>query len=297
MPFLKVLPAQEPEQEQIKYVEVSPVYEPDEFIIESAPVEPAIQEQESEQGTPEPEQKPEESTLALVDESTTEPETPEPTPITPEEPEPPQDDTTENIDVVNTPDEASAPVEELTPPEPEQEPEQEPETPEPVSTPITPEEPAPPQDDTLENVNVVDKPEEEKKPEEAPKSGTRYVDLNKTDFDKMLDELASISKDIIEHETEKFAKKCTVKFHGDFDKDEADAKKYTAFLGGYITNSAMLLCDLVNFETAISKLEEVCNVLKARKKIDAETAAIRTQVEEEGAVVDLSDILGLFGDG
>ena len=146
-------------------------------------------------------------------------------------------------------------------------------------------------------INRKKKRSRKKKPEEAPKSGTRYVDLNKTDFDKMLDELASISKDIIEHETEKFAKKCTVKFHGDFDKDGADAKKYTAFLGGYITNSAMLLCDLVNFETAISKLEEVCNVLKARKKIDAETAAIRTQVEEEGAVVDLSDILGLFGDG
>ena len=294
MPFLKVLPAQGPEEEQVKYIEVSPVDKPDEVIIESEPVESVIQEQESEQVTPEsepespepeqePEQEPEESTLAPVDESTTEPETPEPTP----------NDTPENVDVVDTlqeektPEEAPAPVDEPTPPEPE--------TPDP--TPITPEEPAPPQDDTLENVNVVDKPEEEKKPEEAPKSGTRYVDLNKTDFDKMLDELASISKDIIEHETEKFAKKCTVKFHGDFDKNEADAKKYTAFLGGYITNSAMLLCDRVSFETAISKLEEVCNVLKARKKIDAETAAIRTQVEEEGAVVDLSDILGLFGDG
>ena len=130
-------------------------------------------------------------------------------------------------------------------------------------------------------------------------SGKRYVDLvsTKTDFDRMLDELAAISKDIIEHEAERFAKKYTGKFQGGFDKAEADAKKYDAFLGGYITNAAMLLYDRGHREVAISKLEETRKVLEARKRLEDETAAIKTRVEEEDAVVDLSDILGLFGDG
>ena len=130
-------------------------------------------------------------------------------------------------------------------------------------------------------------------------SGKRYVDAisTKTDFDRMLEELASISKDIIEHEADRFAKKYTGKFQGGFDKAEADAKKYDAFLGGYITNAAMILYDRGHREVAISKLEETRKILEARKKLEDETAAMKARVEEEDAVVDLSDILGLFGDG
>ncbi|MBR0069596.1 MAG: hypothetical protein IJP97_03795, partial [Synergistaceae bacterium] len=76
-------------------------------------------------------------------------------------------------------------------------------------------------------------------------SGERYVDSvsTKTEFDKMLDELGAISGELLSHEVEKFAKQFTGKFQGDFDRAESDAKKYEAFLGGYITNAAMILYD------------------------------------------------------
>ena len=128
-------------------------------------------------------------------------------------------------------------------------------------------------------------------------SGKRYVDLvSKTDFDRMLDELSAISKDLLSHEAEKFAKQFTGKFQGDFDKAESDAKKYEAFLGGYITNAAMLLYDNGYREAAIKQLEQAKSILEARKKLEDETAAIKTRVEEENDSVDLSDLLGLFGD-
>ena len=130
-------------------------------------------------------------------------------------------------------------------------------------------------------------------------SGERYVDKvsTKTEFDKMLDELSDISKDLLSWEVEKFAKKYTGKFQGEFEKTESDAKKYEAFLGGYITNSAMILYDNGYKDAAIKRLEQAKNILEARKKLEDETAAIKTRVEEEDATVDLSDILGLFGDG
>ena len=131
-------------------------------------------------------------------------------------------------------------------------------------------------------------------------SGERYVDKvsTKTEFDKMLDELAAISKDLLSWQVEKFAKQYTGKFHGDDDnKTEADARKYEAFLGGYITNAAMLLYDNGYRDAAIKQLDQAQNILVARKKLEDETQAIRDRVEEEDAAVDLSDILGMFGDG
>lgn len=129
-------------------------------------------------------------------------------------------------------------------------------------------------------------------------SGKRYVDSvsTKTDFDRMLDELSAISGDLLSHEVEKFAKKFTGKFQGDLDKAESDAKKYEAFLGGYITNAAMLLYDNGYREAAIKRLEQAKSILEARKKLEDETAAIKSRVEEENDSVDLSDLLGLFGD-
>ena len=133
-------------------------------------------------------------------------------------------------------------------------------------------------------------------------SGERYVDKvsTKTEFDKMLDELTNISKDLLSWQVEKFAKQYTDKFHPDDGKNEiseADAKKYEAFLGGYITNAAMTLYDKGYRELAIKQLQQAESILAARKKLEDETLAIKTRVEEEDAAVDLSDILGLFGDG
>lgn len=130
-------------------------------------------------------------------------------------------------------------------------------------------------------------------------SNERYVDKvsTKTEFDKVLDSLAAISKDLLSHEVERFAKKYADKYQGNFTKAEADAKKYEAFLGGYITNAAMTLYDNNYREAAIRQLEQAKSVLIARQRLEEETSAIKERVEEEGAAVDLSDILGMFGDG
>ena len=113
----------------------------------------------------------------------------------------------------------------------------------------------------------------------------------------MLDELAAISKDLLSWETEKFAKKYTDKFQDGDDTPMADARKFEAFLGGYITNAAMTLYDLGYRDAAIKQLEQAKSILEARKKLEDETSAIKSRVEEQNDAVDLSDILGLFGDG
>ena len=132
-------------------------------------------------------------------------------------------------------------------------------------------------------------------------SGQRYVDLvsTKTEFDKMLDELAKISKELLEHEAERFAKKYTGKFKAEDGKSEseADARKYEAFLGGYISNAAMLLDDKGYRDIALKQLEQAKITLETKKRLEEETAAIHSRVEENNDSVDLSDILGLFGDG
>ncbi len=130
-------------------------------------------------------------------------------------------------------------------------------------------------------------------------SGERYVDKvsTKTEFDRMLDELAAISKDLLSWEAEKFAKEYTGRFTEGSDTSQSDARKYEAFLGGYITNAAMLLYDKGYREAAIKQLEQAKSILEARKKLEDETSAIKSRVEEQNDTVDLSDILGLFGDG
>ena len=132
-------------------------------------------------------------------------------------------------------------------------------------------------------------------------SGQRYVDLvsTKTEFDKMLDELANISKELLEHEAERFAKKYTGKFKAEDGKSESetDALKYEAFLGGYISNAAMLLYDKGYRDIAIKQLDQAKLKLEATKRLEEETAAIHARVEENNDSVDLSDILGMFGDG
>ncbi len=129
-------------------------------------------------------------------------------------------------------------------------------------------------------------------------SGERYVDKvsTKTDFDKMLDELGAISKDLLEWQVEKFANQYTGKFQGEGDNSEAEAKKFEAFLGGYITNAAMILDDKGYRDQAIKQLEQAKSILEARKRLEEERQAIIARVEEQNDAVDLSDILGLFGD-
>ena len=130
-------------------------------------------------------------------------------------------------------------------------------------------------------------------------SGERYVDKvsTKTEFDKMLDELSAISKELLSWQTEKFARDYTEKFTEGGESSVADMRKCEAFLGGYITNAAMMLCDMGYMDSAIRQLEQAINILKARKKLEDETSAIKSRVEEQNDAVDLSDILGLFGDG
>ncbi|MBQ7732588.1 MAG: hypothetical protein IJT58_01040 [Synergistaceae bacterium] len=127
-------------------------------------------------------------------------------------------------------------------------------------------------------------------------SGQRYVDLvsTKTEFDKMLDELASISHDLLEHESERFAVKFANKFS---DEADSEARKYEAFLGGYISNAALILYDKGYGDSALKQLEQAKIMLETKKRLEEETAAIHSRVEENNDVVDLSDILGLFGDG
>ena len=129
-------------------------------------------------------------------------------------------------------------------------------------------------------------------------SGERYVDKvsTKTEFDKMLDELSAISKELLSWQTDKFARDYTVKF-SEGESSQADARKYEAFLGGYITNAAMMLYDKGYRDAAIKQLEQAISILQARKKLEDETSAIKSRVEEQNDAVDLSDILGLFGDG
>ena len=126
-------------------------------------------------------------------------------------------------------------------------------------------------------------------------SDERYVDSTslKTQFEKVLEELAKISKDMLSWEVEKFTNRFTKKYVGEgMTMEEANAQKFEAFLGGFITNAAMDLYDRGYKDAAFHKLEQAMNVLEARKKLEDEVESIKTRNEED--VVDLSDMLGLF---
>ena len=133
-------------------------------------------------------------------------------------------------------------------------------------------------------------------------SGERYVDAisTKTQFEKMLDELGLISKDLLEWQVEKFAVQFANKF-GDGDEkntpETAKAKKFGAFLGGFITNAAMILQEKGYRDIALDCLEKTINILKAQQKLEAELLELKQLEEEENYNVDLSEILVLFGDG
>ncbi|MBQ9564636.1 MAG: hypothetical protein IJU98_03510 [Synergistaceae bacterium] len=183
-------------------------------------------------------------------------------------------------------------------------PEAAPSAPEPEAEPQA--EPAAPDEPSAEEVPVSTPEAEAGTPEPSPQdqefalkydtsSSERYVDSTslKTQFEKVLEELAKISKDMLSWEVEKFTNRFTKKYVGEgMTLEEANAQKFEAFLGGFITNAAMDLYDRGYKDAAFHKLEQAINVLEARKKLEDEVESIKTRNEED--VVDLSDMLGLF---
>ena len=268
--------------------------------------EPEQEPQSEPELTPEPESEQEQEPVAEPEAE--EPALPEAEPVQEEalESEPDPEPVQEEPEAEIVPESESEP--EITEPDTAEEPQHEQE-PEPI-----PAEPEEPEESAEQETAEAELPTPEPEPEpEQPRrnkdysganlqydftSGERYVDTvsTKTEFDKMLDELSAISGDLLSHEVEKFAVKFTGKFQGDNDKAEADAKKYEAFLGGYITNAAMILYDNGYRDAAIKRLDQAKTILEARKKLEDETEAIKTRVEEDDDAVDLSDLLGLFGD-
>ena len=145
------------------------------------------------------------------------------------------------------------------------------------------------------------KPEPEPKPGSQPEdfedkykfnSGKRFVDENKNDFDKMLDELERIGKDFLDWETEKFTGKFLDKFKSDerYSDEEVREMKFDAFLGGFINAAAMILQENGYSKTALNRLERTKTAVTTKERIEEETQAIKTRVQETGDMVDLSDI-------
>lgn len=122
-------------------------------------------------------------------------------------------------------------------------------------------------------------------------SDKRYVDLTsqKSDFDKILDELSGISKDTILADV----KRLTEEFKIDEDGEEEKAKKFDALFGGFISNAAMELYDMGYVDMAFQRLEQTKNILEAKRKLETELAAIKAKHEEHD--LDLFGDMGLFG--
>jgi len=121
-------------------------------------------------------------------------------------------------------------------------------------------------------------------------SKERYVDStsHKTEFDRVIDELARISLETLSWDIVKLTKK----HFGDAEED--NARKLEAFLGGFIVNAAASLYDKGLGAVAYKKLDEAKKVLEAKHKLAQEVEAIRRKTEEDS--IDVSDILGLFSD-
>jgi hypothetical protein len=117
-------------------------------------------------------------------------------------------------------------------------------------------------------------------------SKERYVDTTKTDFEKVLDELAHISMDALSWDILRM----TQKHFGD--TEENNARKLEAFLGAFIINAAVVLHDRGLGEVARRKLEQAKVILDAKEKLSSEVSAIQAKVEE--SAIDVSDVLGLF---
>ena len=121
-------------------------------------------------------------------------------------------------------------------------------------------------------------------------SKERYVDSTsqKTEFERVIGELARISVDTLSWDILKMTKK----HFGDTEED--NARKMEAYLGGFIVNAASVLFDKGLGAVAYKKLEEARKVLEAKQKLAQEAEAIRLKTEEDS--IDVSDMLGLLSD-
>ena len=115
----------------------------------------------------------------------------------------------------------------------------------------------------------------------------RYVDSisQKSEFDRILDELGRISEETLSWDILRM----TRKHFGD--TEEHNARKFEAFMGAFILNAAVKLCDQGLTDAAFAKLEQVKKVLEAKKKLAQEVESIRAQTEENA--FDVSAMLGL----
>jgi hypothetical protein len=122
-------------------------------------------------------------------------------------------------------------------------------------------------------------------------SKERYVDSTsqKSEFDRVLDELGRISQETLSWDILRM----TRKHFGDTEED--NARKFEAFMGAFILNAAGELYDKGLIDVAFAKLEQAKTVLEAKQKLAQEVAAIRAQTEEDA--FDISAMLGLGGSG
>ena len=121
-------------------------------------------------------------------------------------------------------------------------------------------------------------------------SKERYVDSSskKTEFEKVIGELARISLETLSWDIAKLTKK----HFGEAEED--NALKLEAFLGGFIVNAASALYDKGLGAVAYKKLDEAKKILETKHKLAQEIEDIRLKTEEDS--IDVSDMLGLFSD-
>ncbi|MDR1978071.1 MAG: hypothetical protein LBQ42_04990 [Synergistaceae bacterium] len=110
----------------------------------------------------------------------------------------------------------------------------------------------------------------------------------KSEFDRVLDELGRISQETLSWDILRM----TRKHFGD--TEEHNARKFEAFMGAFILNAAAELYDKGLADVALRKLEQARTILEAKQKLAQEVEAIRAKTEEDA--FDISAMLGL-GDG
>ncbi|MDR2179459.1 MAG: hypothetical protein LBP21_04055 [Synergistaceae bacterium] len=118
-------------------------------------------------------------------------------------------------------------------------------------------------------------------------SKERYVDSTsqKSEFDRVLDELGRISQETLSWDILRM----TRKHFGD--TEEHNARKFEAFMGAFIVNAALELYEKGFAEAAFAKLEQAKTILEAKRKLAQEVEAIRAKREED--VFDVAAMLGL----
>ncbi|MDR1623146.1 MAG: hypothetical protein LBS00_12300 [Synergistaceae bacterium] len=127
-------------------------------------------------------------------------------------------------------------------------------------------------------------------PEYDVTSKERYVDSTsqKSEFDRVLDELGRISQETLSWDILRL----TRKHFGD--TEEHKARKFEAFMGAFVINAATELYDRGLVDVAFAKLEQAKTILEAKRKLAQEVEAIRAKTEEDA--FDVFAILGLGTD-